>query len=115
MFQTKKKKIQAYLNEKNPGQFTPFDELLTDYLSGTMKETFAGLGTEKIDIHIDWHADYRCINVQGVHEGNYLDLQIEPAEFSIGYDPDEPDDHTRHPLESRKQVYAVVMQTFGIK
>ena len=52
MFQTKKKKIQTYLIKKPSEQFTSFDELLEDYLSGKMKETFSALGTKKIKIHI---------------------------------------------------------------
>ena len=91
MFQTKKKKIQKYLSEKNAGQLSPFDELLHDYLSGKMTVALSDLGIGNIDIHIDWLSDYRCIGVQGVHNENYLDLQIEPTEFSIGFDPDEPD------------------------
>lgn len=114
MFQTKKKKIQIFLSEKTSNQFTPFDELLDDYISGRMKDTFSMLGVKKVEIHIDWLPDYQCIGIQGVHNHNYLDLQIEPTEFSIGYDPDEPDDHNYYPLKSKDQVYAVVKQTLGI-
>ena len=112
MFQTKKKKIQTYLNEKVSDRYTPFDELLSDYISGRMKEIFSDFGTKKIEIHIDWLSDYRCISIQGVYNGNYLDLQIEPTEFSIGYDPVEPDDHIYYPLESKEQVYTIVKRTF---
>ena len=115
MFQTKKKKIQKYLHEKVPNQFTPFDELLDDYISGKIKEIFSDLGTKKVEIHIDWLPDYHCIGVQCVHNRNYLDLQIEPTEFSVGYDPIEPDNHIYYPLESKDQVYAVVKQFFEIQ
>ena len=114
MFQGKKKKIKAYLIEKSIEQLTPFDEFLCDYLSGKMKETFSNLGTKKIEIHIDWLPDYKCIGVQGIHNQNYLDLQIEPTEFSIGYDPVEPDEHIYYPLESKEQVYSTVKQLFEI-
>ena len=114
MFQTKKKKIQTYLSEISSAHFTPFDELLIDYLSGTLKETFLNFGTKNVEIHIDWLPDYRCIGIQGVYDGNYLDLQIEPTEFSIGFDPVEPDDHVYYPLESKAQVYAVIKQMFGV-
>ena len=110
MFQTKKKKIQTYLIEKSSEQFTPFDELLVDYLFGKMKETFSALGTKKIKIHIDWLPDYHCIGIQGIYNHNYLDLQIEPTEFSVGYDPDEPDNHIYYSLENKDQVYAIVKQ-----
>lgn len=115
MFQTKKKKIQAYLSEKSSNQFTPFDELLDDYISGKMKDIFSKLGIKNVEIHIDWLPDYRCIDVQGLHNHNYLDLQIEPTEFSIGYDPVEPDNHNYYPLESKDQVYAVMKQVFEIQ
>lgn len=115
MFQTKKKKIQTYLFEKSSEQFTSFDELLEDYLSGKMKETFSTLGAKKVEIHIDWLPGYRCIGVQGTFNHNYLDLQIEPTEFSVGYDPVEPDNHIYYSLESKDQVYAVVKQVFEIQ
>lgn len=114
MFQTKKKKIQTYLSEKTFEQITSFDELLDDYLSGKMKQVFSDLGIKKIEIHIDWLPDYRCIGVQGVYDDNYLDLQIEPTEFSVGYDPVEPDVHVYYPLENKAQVYAVIKQLFGV-
>ena len=85
--------------------------MLDDYLSGKMKQVFSDLGIKKIEIHIDWLHDYRCIGVQGVYEGNYLDVQVEPAEFSIGYDPVEPDDHNYYPLETKTHLYAVVQST----
>ena len=115
MFQTKKKKIQTYLIKKSSEQFTSFDELLEDYLSGKMKETFSSLGAKKIEIHIDWLPDYHCIGIQGTYNHNYLDLQIEPTEFSIGYDPVEPDNHIYYPLENKDQIYAVLKQCFEIQ
>lgn len=112
MFQTKKKRIQAYIFEKaSSGPLSPFDELLEDYLSGQMKERFLAFGIEKVEIHIDWLAEFQCIGVQGVYNRSYLDLQIEPTEFSICYDPVEPDEHTSYPLESKEQVYTILKQT----
>lgn len=115
MFQTKKKKIQTYLIKKSSEQFASFDELLEDYLSGKMKETFSALGAKKVEIHIDWLPNYRCIGVQGTFNHNYLDLQIEPTEFSVGYDPVEPDNHIYYPLENKDQVYSIVKQIFEIQ
>lgn len=115
MFQSKKKKIQKYLSEKPAAQLTPFDELLKDYLSGKMKEMISGFGTKKVEIHIDWLPDYQCIGVQGVHNGNYLDLQIEPQEFHVGFDPAEPDEHKYYPLEDKEQVYTVLKELFGMQ
>lgn len=115
MFQTKKKRIQSYIAEKASScRLSPFDELLEEFLSGIMKECFLAFGIKKVEIHIDWLADYQCIGVQGVYHQSYLDLQIEPTEFSIGYDPVEPDEHTSYPLESKEQVYAIVKQTLKL-
>ena len=115
MFQTKKKKIQNYLSKKaSAGTLSPFDELLEDYLSGKMKDRFLAFGMKKVEIHIDWLVDYQCIGVQGVYNLSYLDLQIEPTEFSIGYDPDEPDEHATSPLESKEQLYSAIKQTLGL-
>lgn len=115
MFQAKKKKIYTYLIEKTSDRYTPFDELLSDYISGRMKDIFSDLGIKKLEIHIDWLPDYRCICIQGVYKQNYLDLQIEPAEFSIGYDPVEPDEHTCYSLKCKEQVYDAVKQTIEIQ
>lgn len=115
MFQTKKKRIQNYISKKaSSGNLSPFDELLADYLSGKMKDQFLAFGMKKVEIHIDWLTDYQCIGVQGVYHYSYLDLQIEPTEFSIGYDPNEPDEHANYPLESKEQVYSVIEQTLGL-
>ena len=100
--------------EKSSERFTPFDELLADFLSGKMKDSFSALGIRKVEIHIDWLPDYRCIGVQGTFNHNYLDLQIEPTEFSVGYDSAEPDNHVYFPLENKNQVYTVVKQLFEI-
>ena len=115
MFQIKKKKIQAYIAEKtSSGALSPFDELLSDYLSGKMKERILTIGVEKVEIHIDWLTEFQCIDVQGVYNHCFLDLQIEPTEFSIGYDPDEPDEYANYPLESKEQLYSAIKQTLGL-
>ncbi len=115
MFQSRKRKLQTYLDGKTAsGALSPFDELVSDYLSGKMKDTLLEFGAKKVEIHIDWLPDYQCIGIQGVHDRHHLDVQIEPAAFTIGYAPDEPDDHSAYPLQSREQVYAVIKQTLGI-
>ena len=107
MFKTKKSKIRTYLNEKKE-MFTPFDHLLTHYLSGELMNRLNGLGLQHISIYIDWHLDYKCINIQGRYQNNYVDIQIEPTRFSIGCDPDEPDEHSEFFLENRQQFYNVM-------
>ena len=37
-----------------------------------------------------------------------VDIQIEPTRFSIGCDPDEPDEHSEFLLENRQQFYNVM-------
>lgn len=114
-FQSKSKKIRKYIDNKSEnGTLTPFDELLCDYLSGELKNKMTALEIKRVEIHIDWLDDYQCIGIQGIHNHNFLDLQIESMEFSIGYDPDEPDEHTYYPLESREQLYTILNQTLGI-
>lgn len=107
MFQFKKTKIKTYLNNI-AGMYTPFAYLLSDYLSGELENRLNGLGLQHISIYIDWHHDYKCINVQGRYQKNYVDIQIEPNRFSIGCDPDEPDDHVEFALESCEQFYNAI-------
>jgi len=111
MFCTKRRKIQIYLASHNACDAQPFCSVLRAGLSGELKAWFTGMGFKKVSIHIDWLDDYRCVGVQGVFSGYYLDLQIEPTQFSVGYDPDEPDEHRYYPLESPDQIYEVVQQT----
>ena len=113
MFQSKKKKMQSYLDSISPDKKTTFDTLVADYRSGNLKEDMQKLDVSKVDIHIDWLPDYKCITIQGVHNRNYLDLQIEPTQFSVGYDPDEPDDHREYPLESKQQLFDVLKEVFA--
>ncbi len=109
MFVSKKRKIKSFLVEKNAdGELTVFDMLLNDWESDVMKNTFSTMGIKNISVYIDWLPDYKCINVQGKYNHNYVDLQIEEKEFNIGVAHDEPDDHTYFNLESREQVYETV-------
>ena len=112
MFKTKKSKIKTYLNVKEE-MFTPFDHLLSDYLSGELKNRLDGLGLQRLSIYIDWLPDYKCINIQGRYQKNYVDIQIEPSSFSIGCDPVEPDDHTEFVLEDLEQFYTAIRATIS--
>ena len=111
MFVSKKQKIQKYLQSKPASQYSPFDALLSDYLDGALKEPLASVGLTTVEIHIDWHADYKCIDIQGRYGKYYFNLQIEPAEFSFCFASDEPDDHTVHPLESKEQLWQTISDT----
>ena len=87
---------------------TPFDDLLTDYLSGELTNRLRDLGIQRISIYIDWHTDYKCINIQGRYLLNYVDIQVEPLSFSMGCDPEEPDEHVEFTLESHEAFYKIV-------
>ncbi|MBQ7875296.1 MAG: hypothetical protein IJ306_09115 [Oscillospiraceae bacterium] len=109
MFKTKKKKIMLYLKGKD-GDFSPFDELLEDYISGRMKERLESIGIKKIDLSIDWHDDISEseIVIYGRFNKYYVESQIEPEEFGIGCDLDEPEDYSYHPLESKEHFYSAL-------
>jgi len=105
----KKKKIREYLTKKQADNaLTAFDVLLSDYLSGLLKERLQEMGMKKIDIHVDWMPDYKCIGIQGKVCDYYFDLQIDPETFSIAYDKDEPDDAAEWDLQDVSAFYSVV-------
>ena len=108
MFTTKKKKIQKYLEQRAGDNKCAFDDLLSDYLDGSLKENLKSVKMKKVEIHIDWFDDIKCIGIQGRYKEYYMDLQIYPNEFSVSFDLDEPDDDVIYPLESKEQVYSVL-------
>ena len=78
----KKKKISKYLSDKQSVQkITAFDILLSEYLSGGLKENFIKMDMRQIEIHIDWLPDYKCIGIQG-KAGAFVE-RIEGDFFSI--------------------------------
>ena len=105
----KKKRIFEYLTEKQASQaLTAFDTILSEYLSGSLKNKLYELSLKNMSIHIDWMADYKCINIQGKVSGYFFDIQIEPVSFSIAYDKDEPDDVTEFTLQDITLFYKVI-------
>jgi len=111
MFITKKKKIQKYLRQRANDNKCAFDELLSDYLDGSLKENLESVKIESVEIHIDWFDDIKCIGIQGRYKEYYMDLQIYPNEFSASFALDEPDEDVIYPLESKEQVYNVLSDT----
>ena len=111
MFTTKKKKIQKYLEEKADDNKYAFDDLLSDYLNGSLKENLELARITRVKIHIDWFDDIKCIGIQGRYKEYFMDLQIYPKEFSVSFDLDEPDEDVIYPLESKEQVYSVLSDT----
>ncbi len=105
----KKKKLIEYLSKKQANKsLTAFDTILSDYLSGSLKERLHELAMKKISIHIDWLSDYKCINIQGNVSDYYFDIQIEAETFSIAYDKDEPDDATEFVLQDVSSFYTAI-------
>ena len=111
MIQTKKHRIQAYLNSIDEDKKTAFDVLLEHYLNGLLRRNLIGSGLSRVQISIDFLEDYKCINVSGKYGKYYVDLIIEQTEFSIGCDLDEPDDHIYYPLESAEFLYSTFHST----
>ncbi len=111
MFTTKKKKIQKYLEQKTDDNKCAFDDLLSDYLNGSLKDNLESVKIERVEIHIDWFEDIKCIGIQGRYKEYYMDLQIYPKELSVSFDLDEPDEDVIYPLESKEQVYSVLSDT----
>lgn len=105
---TNRNRVKLHLDSITETQRTVFDNLLNDYINGELKHQLEQIGLKKITIHIDWLPDYKCINIQSKCDKKYVDIQIEPNEFSIGCDSVEPDEHTSYLLESRNHLYSVV-------
>ena len=102
MFLTKRGKIAAYLKTASP---SPFHDLLTQWHSGQMRERLETLGLTKLEFHIDWLPDYKCIDIQGRLDRLFVNIQIEPASFAIAMDEDEPDEHMEYALVSAEDFY----------
>ena len=113
MLMTKKAKIRKYLEDVGKDSRSAFDRLLSDYLDGKLSEKLQQIGIDKLDIHVDFLDDYKFIGIQGKYKQNFVDIQIEKTEFSIGCDPIEPiepDEHDYHPLENEELFYATITQ-----
>ena len=108
MFLTKRGKIAAYLKTASP---SPFHELLEQWHAGQMRERLESLRLRKLEFHIDWLPDYKCIDIQGRRDRMYVDIQIEPASFTIAMDEDEPDEHTEYALVSAEGYYDALRDT----
>ena len=85
----KKKKIAKYLKEREDN-FSNFDFILNDYLSGNLITELKKIGLSKIEIHIDWFDDIKDIGIQAKHKDYFLDIQIDKEELAIGCSKDEP-------------------------
>lgn len=108
----KKQKIHKYLMDNQASHsVTPFDTILEDHLSGVLKDRLQKLNMRKIEVHIDWLADYKCINIQGKIDDYYFDIQVEPVTYSIAYAKDEPEDGEEFSLEDATVFYEAIENT----
>ena len=112
MFFSKKKRIKAYLAAKP--EHTPFDDILQNWIDEQLEEKLSAMGLTKIEIHIDWLDDIKCIGIQGRYNKYFADIQIYPNEFSISFDLDEPDDDISYTLESKEQLYREISETIAL-
>ena len=108
MFLTKRGKIAAYLKTAS---HSPFAELLAHWHTDQMRERLETLGLRKLEFHIDWLPDYKYIDIQGRRDRMYVNIQIEPASFTIAMDEDEPDDPTEYALVSAEGFYDTLRDT----
>ena len=76
-----------------------------------MRDCLESLGLRKLEFHIDWLPDYNCIDIQGHRDRMYVDIQIEPASFTIAMDEDEPDEPTENALVSAEGFYDTLRDT----
>ncbi len=86
----KKKKIANYLEKKDP-DFTIFDLILKEYLSGILMLKLKNLGLTKIEIHVDWLENIKMLGIQAKYKDSFLDIQVDEKELAIGCSKDEPD------------------------
>lgn len=97
----KNNKIKKYLDDVQAnGTPSAFDYLLCDYISGRLKENLKKMNFNRIEIHIDWLDEYKCVNIQAQNSnGMYIDFQAEMDELMIAVSDDEPDDgvHIKSP------------------
>lgn len=83
MLMTKKAKIRKHLEAIGKDDWSTFEHLLSDYLDGKLSEKLQQIGIDKMEIHVDFLDDYKCIDIQGKYKRNYVDIQIEKTEFSM--------------------------------
>ncbi len=103
IFQTKMAKIRAYLNALP--QKSPFDELLSDYMDQTLKNTLADFGITKIEIYVDCLDAIRCIGIQARYNEYYLNIEIDADEYAFAVALDEADEDERIKLATAEGFY----------
>ena len=92
----KKKKMAPYLGSVT--EWSIFDKLLLQYISGGLKIYFSDMGLSKIDIYVDWFEHIRCINVMAMYGEYFVDWQFYndyfESEIFDDCEPEEPCEYT---------------------
>ncbi len=109
-FKSKKKRMQQYLDSHREN-LSVFDEFVTEYLNGALQSFFIEQGVTKIEIHVDWFDDFKCLELQGFLNKNCIDLQIYEKQFGLAADPDEPDISDWYELLSKEYVYDICKES----
>lgn len=101
---TKKNKIKSYLSSLE--RKSVFDNLLQEWIDKTLKNNLAQIGLRKIEIHIDWLKDYKCIGIHSYKNDKFVEIFIYSSEFTINYSEDEADDNDlEYKLISKEDFY----------
>jgi hypothetical protein len=112
----KKHKIRAYLKSLGSDK-SPFDLLLSDYVTGDLKKNLKKRGLLKnIVINVNFDGGEKCILVQGMYWIYRIDMDIRiyPDEFTISYDASAPDNGKAYPLDSRERIYTTLLNIIKI-
>lgn len=112
MFLTKKRKIKGYLETKQDR--SAFDYILQDCVDKQLEEKLSAMGLTKIETHIDWLDDYKCVAVQARKDKYFVEFQVHPNEFTVAYDEDEADSDTEYRLISLEYFYNTIEQVIAV-
>ena len=100
--------IRQYLQGIPAKNRSAFDHLLSEYLSGRMRERLEASGLNRIVICIA-RPDFRLgIDIEGRFGKHYINLQIEPDSFSLAFYEFGPDEYEDCPLSSPDQPYDTI-------
>lgn len=102
---SKKKKIQAYLNQKDDDQITDFEILLLDFIHKEIKNNLKNIGLSKISVHIDWHDMIKIVAIQAKYQEYFIGIQVDQEEISVSYDLDEADEDICFNVQTRKNNF----------
>lgn len=103
----KRKKIQSYLQQKDTPSL--FDQLLALYVSGNLTKQLKSWGLCHVSIYVDFHEEYRSMDIQAKYFSYYYEWQFDEHECSyMIYKEAEPDEPTCLPYSMFEDVDAVL-------